>query len=58
MVVIDGLSQEDAVALYWRKLEELMPERMPRGAAPTGERPLVGDIAPRCRRSRQLTLKV
>jgi hypothetical protein len=56
-IVVDGLAYEDAVALYWRKLEELQLEKMPRGAVAAGELPLDGDIAPR-RRARQLTLKL
>ncbi len=55
-IVVDGLSYEDAVALYWRRLEELVLEKMPRGVVTAGELPLDGNIAPR-RRSQQLTLK-
>jgi hypothetical protein len=57
-IVVDGLSYEDAVALYWRRLEELLLEKMPRGAVPAGELPLDGDIAPRSRRARQLAFKL
>ena len=51
--VAEGLSRDAAEKLCFARLEE-----MPRGAVAADELPLERDIAPRQRRSRQLTLKL
>ncbi len=55
-VVADGLSQDAAVELCFKRLEELSAGRAASGS--NDELPLDGDIAPRRRRPKQLSLEL